>query len=88
TCAWADYLAVDTLRSQLPDLLPRLLSDPRTAALHSGPPIPRAVSAQVLVRTPLPCGGIAACGVCAVHLTGSSRDYRLACKDGPVFQLY
>ena len=44
--------------------------------------------AQVLVRTPLPCGGIAACGVCAVHLTGSSRDYRLACKDGPVFQLY
>jgi len=38
--------------------------------------------AQVLVRTPVPCGGIAECGVCAVTL---KSEWKLACKDGPVF---
>jgi dihydroorotate dehydrogenase electron transfer subunit len=40
--------------------------------------------AQVLVGTPIPCGGIADCGVCAVNTKSS---WMLACEDGPVFDL-
>jgi NAD(P)H-flavin reductase len=40
--------------------------------------------AQVLVRTSIPCGGIADCGVCAVM---TKSNWKLACKDGPVFDL-
>jgi hypothetical protein len=40
--------------------------------------------AQALVITPMPCGGIAECGVCAVT---ARRGWKLACKDGPVFDL-
>jgi len=39
-------------------------------------------SSQVLVRTAIPCGGLADCGVCAVP---AKRGYKLVCKDGPVF---
>jgi hypothetical protein len=39
---------------------------------------------QVLIRTPMPCRGLGACGVCAVK---TSRGWRLVCKDGPVFPL-
>ena len=40
--------------------------------------------AQVLVDVPLPCGGMADCGACAVR---ARRGYRYACRDGPVFDL-
>ena len=40
--------------------------------------------AQALVRTPMPCGALADCGVCTVR---TSRGPKLACKDGPVFDL-
>jgi NAD(P)H-flavin reductase len=40
-------------------------------------------TAQVLVRMPMPCGGIADCGVCTVSTTSGPK---LACKDGPVFE--
>lgn len=40
--------------------------------------------AQALLLTPMPCGGSAECGLCAVP---TLRDIRLACKDGPVFDL-
>jgi hypothetical protein len=39
---------------------------------------------EALVRTPLPCGGMADCGACAVQL---KRGYLLACKEGPVVDL-
>ena len=46
------------------------------------------IPAQALVLTPMPCGGVAECGVCAVPSRRSQgRRYRLACKDGPVFNL-
>jgi NAD(P)H-flavin reductase len=32
----------------------------------------------------MPCSGLADCGVCAVP---ARRGYKLACKDGPVFDL-
>jgi dihydroorotate dehydrogenase electron transfer subunit len=38
--------------------------------------------AQILIHTPVPCGGVAECGVCAVT---SKSGWKLACRDGPVF---
>jgi NAD(P)H-flavin reductase len=38
---------------------------------------------QVLVDTPLLCAGMADCGVCSVK---THRGWKLACKDGPVFE--
>jgi NAD(P)H-flavin reductase len=70
---WADYLACDTARENLNRLRERLGKRNQFAAGRE---------AQVLVRTPVPCGGAAECGVCAVNL---KSDWKLACKDGPVF---
>lgn len=70
---WADYLALDVARENLYQLRERLRKLNQLAA---------GKDAQVLVRTPVPCGGVADCGVCAVHL---KSDWQLACKDGPVF---
>jgi NAD(P)H-flavin reductase len=36
----------------------------------------------VLLRTQMPCGALAECGVCAVRTRGG---WKMACKDGPVF---
>jgi len=64
---WADFTALD-----LPlEAIPQLATLPRT-----GRPI------QALITTPMPCGSLADCGVCAVK---AARGYKLACKDGPVF---
>lgn len=72
---WADYVAFDVLREKLPGLRERL--GVRNQVSVKG-------EAQVLVYAPVPCGGIAECGVCAVTL---KSGWRLACKDGPVFDL-
>jgi NAD(P)H-flavin reductase len=70
---WADYVAFDVLRESLHGLKERLggMNQPSVKS-----------EAQVLVRTSIPCGGIAECGVCAV---GTKSSWKLACKDGPVF---
>ncbi|RPI94125.1 MAG: hypothetical protein EHM40_07635 [Chloroflexi bacterium] len=70
---WADYLAFDAGRDNLDQLRERLGKLNQLAA---------GKAAQVLIRTPVPCGGIADCGVCAVSL---KSGWRLACKEGPVF---
>jgi hypothetical protein len=70
---WADYLALDVGREKLPQLAEKL---------EKWSQLPAVKEAQVLVRTQIPCGGIAECGVCAV-LTRSG--WMMACKDGPVF---
>lgn len=70
---WADYVAVDVRRENLSELRTKLLERNQTAAV---------VDAQVLIHTPMPCGGIADCGVCAVTTKSS---WKMACKDGPVF---
>ncbi len=72
---WSDYIAVDVTRENLPELKERLSGNTQRSAWHE---------AQVLVHTQMPCGGVADCGVCAV-ITRSS--WKLACKDGPVFDL-
>jgi hypothetical protein len=70
---WADYVAFDVARENLQELRERVRNRSRLAAR---------TDAQVLIRTAIPCGGIADCGVCAVTL---KSDWKLACKEGPVF---
>lgn len=72
---WADYIAVDVMRENLPELKERLHGRKQLSAWSE---------AQVLVHTQMPCGGVAECGVCAVTTRSS---WKLACKDGPVFDV-
>jgi NAD(P)H-flavin reductase len=70
---WADFLAVDIAQSELPHLRSRLGLAPYQHLV---------CTAQVLVVAPMPCCGLAECGVCAVR----TRDkWAAACADGPVF---
>lgn len=69
---WPDYLALDVPRSQLNPFFSRFPQDD----LH--------LEGQVLVQTPMPCRGLAECGVCAVR---TEHGFRLACVDGPVFSI-
>ena len=69
---WADYIGLDTARENLLRLGERLVEWKHAQAIRE---------AQVLIRTAMPCGGVAECGVCAV---GIKSGWRLACKDGPV----
>ena len=92
--AWADYLACQVRRERLPELLNLLTPERNPLHLRPGLPhaptksiTPRSNSAQVLVETPVPCGGLAECGACAISLRGG-WGFKLACKDGPVFDLY
>ena len=70
---WADFMALDVTRQSLSSLRERLRHQ-RQQLIGMG--------AQAMVRTPVPCGGIADCSICAVPL---KSDWKLACKDGPVF---
>jgi len=70
---WADYVAFDLARENLGSLREQLGRRNQLAV---------AMGAQALIRTPVPCGGIAECGVCAVTL---NSEWKLACKEGPVF---
>ena len=74
--SWADFLAIDIPLENIPILRSIFQLDP-----HDYLPCP----AQILVSTPMPCAGIAECGVCA--LPWRKKGYALACKDGPVFNL-
>lgn len=71
---WADFLAIETARERLPQLL----------AMLASAPLARRV--QALVDAPLACHGLAGCGACAITLT-PRQGVKLACKDGPVFEL-
>jgi len=74
-CQWSDYTAFDVERESLGHL---------ERSLDRGQPLVTRGLAEALVRTPMPCGGLADCGVCTVRTTKGSR---LACVDGPVFDL-
>lgn len=73
--AWADFMAIDVELSQVEEL---------GTLLEIRDRLPRALVAQALVHAPMPCGGLAKCGVCAFS---SGRGEWLACEDGPVFEL-
>jgi dihydroorotate dehydrogenase electron transfer subunit len=72
---WADFIALDVERANLNVLMEKL-----------DEAVPRSVRsrAQILVGTPMPCGGIADCGVCALT---TRSGWKLICKEGPVFDL-
>ena len=72
---WADYMAVDLEREDLPKWRQKL-----------GERVPRPAlpEMQILIHTSMPCGGIAECGVCTLR---TEDDWKLICKEGPVFEL-
>ena len=73
---WADFLAIDIPLTRLADLR-------RILGLGSGERLP--CPGEVLVEAPMPCAGLAECGACAVPGRGG---WKLACKDGPVFDIH
>ena len=73
--AWADYAAFDVTRENLPGWMERLRKLKQASTLKE---------AEILIRAPVPCGGVAECGVCAVV---TKSGWKMACKDGPVFAL-
>ena len=73
--AWADYAAMDAARESLPKL---------KEMFGLRKQLPASREAQILIHTPMPCGGIAECGICAVSV---KSHWKMACKDGPVFDL-
>jgi hypothetical protein len=74
--AWADFLALDLPLGELPNLRAQLGFSP-----HQFLPCP----AQALITLPMPCAGVGECGACAISLRRGGT--RLACHDGPVFDL-
>lgn len=73
--AWPNFLAVDLALESLPRLGPLL-----GLAAGERPACP----GQVLVFTEMPCAGLAECGVCGVE---TRHGWKLACVQGPVFDL-
>ncbi|MBI3361525.1 MAG: hypothetical protein HY023_10485 [Chloroflexi bacterium] len=74
---WADAIYADLERSALSDLQRRLRDG---AANGEWPTLPLAFA---LLKPPMPCG-VGACLACAVF---TSHGWKLACADGPFFDL-
>lgn len=70
---WADFAAIDVARENLNQLREKMGEGKQAKAQ---------CEAQVLIRTQMPCGALAECGVCAVVIR---HQWKMACKDGPVF---
>ncbi len=86
---WADYAALDVARenlNQLGEMLGKTeqAGAPREAAALTVRLASRLTvsKGQVLVRAPMPCGAVAECGVCALTIR---HEWKMTCKDGPVF---
>ena len=73
---WADFLAIEIPLELLPTLRGHL-----GISNHGFLQCP----GQALISAPMPCAGLAECGVCAVK---TGRGWKLCCKDGPVFDLH
>lgn len=72
---WADYVAIDIARQNLNQLKEKLGKQEQNKIRYE---------AQILIHASMPCGGVAECGVCALSL---SHEWKMICKDGPVFEL-
>jgi len=72
---WADYAAIDVGRENLNQLREMIGKKEQAKG-------PR--EAQVFIRAPMPCGALAECGVCALTIR---HDWKMICKDGPVFEM-
>jgi dihydroorotate dehydrogenase electron transfer subunit len=73
--SWADFFALDVPLERLDALAEHFSDYSQSLAEEHG---------QVLVHTSMPCSGMGECGVCAVRV---KRSWKLACRDGPVFDL-
>lgn len=73
--AWADFLAIDIPLEKLDEL---------TGYLGLKESLPRSLQCQALVLASMPCGGLAQCGVCSLPTRTGAK---LACEDGPVFEV-
>jgi hypothetical protein len=73
---WADFLALEIPLEELHGLSKLLGVEPN---IHSLPCL-----AQIFVLSPMPCGGVAACGACSLE---TRHGWKLACEDGPVFPI-
>lgn len=73
--SWADYVAIDITRQNLNQLKEKMGNQNQLQNKYE---------AQILIHTAMPCGAIAECGVCALTL---SHEWKMICKDGPVFNL-
>jgi hypothetical protein len=71
---WADYAAIATNTGGIGQIL---------GEVRRMKEFPRHV--EVMVDTPLLCANKACCGLCAVSTT---KGWKFACKDGPVFALH
>ena len=72
---WANFIAIEIPWRQISNLRNILGLSP-----HDYLPCP----VQALISIPMPCSGVGDCSACAVKVR---RGYKLACKDGPVFDL-
>lgn len=70
---WAEYTAMDVARENLNQLREKLEEGNQARARWE---------AQILIRAQMPCGALAECGVCAVVI---HHQWKMVCKDGPVF---
>jgi hypothetical protein len=73
--SWADFIAVDVPLEGLDQVVEYFTTASQGLFSTRG---------QVLVQSSMPCSTFGDCGVCAVKV---KRSWRLACKDGPVFDL-
>ncbi len=79
--AWADYLALDVDSGGQAPAAGECVHRVRALLGLEGRGRLGAVC-EALISVPMPCGGTGECGVCAVETRGG---WKLACKDGPVF---
>jgi hypothetical protein len=74
-CAWSDYVAMEMVRESGTKLKEHVLREDRLITPEF---------TQILVRTPMPCGDLAECGVCTVRTPSGAQ---LVCHSGPVFDI-
>ncbi len=91
TVKWADYLAIDAPRAALALIQQMLSPDSYSSPSDYTPnfaaklfPVATFIgyTTDILIETPLPCGGLAECGACALQ---ARRETLPALQDGPVF---
>lgn len=71
---WADYAAIDIARENMNQLKEMLGKQDESKVKYE---------AQILIHAPMPCGGVAECGVCALTIR---HEWKMICKEGPVFE--
>ena len=74
--SWPTFIAIDAPLSEVKNLR-------KIFGLDHNEKLP--CTAQILIRTPMPCCGIGKCGACAVQTEKSG--YKFCCDDGPVFDI-